>query len=133
GGVVEGPGVDRRGALHRQAGAGWGATAFEQTARHLRGPPPEVFGGANLDATGRELAVVADRGRAVRIARAPLDRIGVPGGDDDRTPVVHGVVEREERALLPSMKRARADEPRHRLVGESSFPPERARGIDELL
>src|SRR5215212_9794817 len=50
------------------------------------------------------LPVVALEGDAVGVAGLELYGVDVAGADDDRAPVVEGVVEREYRRLLPAVR-----------------------------
>src|SRR5215204_5759249 len=56
---------------------------------------------------GARLPVVALKGDAVGVAGLELVGVGVAGADDDRAPVVEGVVEREDGGLLPAVRRGR--------------------------
>src|SRR5436305_1783983 len=54
----------------------------------------------------RQVTLSRDVAGAVRVPVRELDRVGVSGCDNDPTEMVHGVVQSEDRRLLPAVRGA---------------------------
>ena len=89
--------------------------------------------GVEGDFVGRGRAVVALEGDAVGVAGLELYGVCVAWADDERAPVVEGVVEREYRRLLTAVRGRGARERRADFVDERARGPERPGHVEELF
>src|SRR4051812_28674423 len=92
--------------------------ARDELRGHFRDASALEARGVEGDLVGRAGAVVALEGDAVGVAGLELYRVCVAGADDERAPVVEGVVEREYRGLLTAVRRRGARERRADFVDE---------------
>src|SRR5918997_161077 len=72
--------------------------------------------------------------RSIRVASRLCDRlIGIARRDNDRTPVIEGVVQRKQRRFVAAVNVARARKAGPHLVRQLTSEPERTGDVEELL
>src|SRR5262249_40412638 len=110
-----------------------GSTASDKLSRQLHNPPALEACCRQCRLIGLEGSVIACKRRAVGIAGLELNGVRVTRSNNDRTPMIEGRIEVNDRRLLPPVRRSRAGERGTDLVDESSLGPEFAGRIEELF